>query len=108
MRERLENPEWFVGHLDDGPLAIWKSENPKMEIVELALGICLTRVLWSPRGKLMEYDEIIRLAERMFGLDISNYRDLKRDVFKRKREIAIFLKRLVFLIEQARDEKDVL
>ena len=106
VRERLEKPEWFAGHLDDGPLAIWKSENPKMEMAELALGICLAKVLWSPRGKLMGYDEIIKLVERVFGMKLPNYRELKRDIFGRLKDVAVFSKQLVFLIEQAKDEKD--
>lgn len=100
------NPEWFVGHLDDGPLAIWKSKNAKMEIAELALGIWLAKVMWTPEGFLMGYDEIIKLAERVFGMKLSNYRDLKRDVLKRTTDLIVFLKRLIFLIEQARDKKD--
>ena len=96
-----------MGHLDDGALAIWKSENVKMEVAELALGICLAKVLWSPRGNLMEYDEIIKLMEQGFGMKLPNYRDLKRDIFERKKEVVVFLKQLVFLIERARDEKDV-
>ena len=100
------NPEWFVGHLDDGPLAIWKSKNAKMEIAELALGIWSAKVMWTPEGFLMGYDEIIKLAERVFGMKLSNYRDLKRDVLKRSTDLVVFLKRLISLIEQARDKKD--
>ena len=95
-----------MGHLDDGALAIWKSENVKMEVAELALGICLAKVLWSPRGNLMEYDEIIKLMEQVFGMKLPNYRDLKRDIFGRLKDVAVFSKQLVFLIEQAKDEKD--
>ena len=54
----------------------------------------------------MEYREVIRLVERAFGVKISNHRELKRDIFKRTHELVIFLKRLIFLIEQERDKKD--
>ena len=55
----------------------------------------------------MEYDEIIKLMEQVFGKKLPNYRELKRDIFERKKEGVVFLKQLVFLIERARDEKDV-
>lgn len=70
-------------------------------------GICnLAKVLRTPDGMLMEYREVIRLAERAFGVKISNHRELKRDIFKRTNELVIFLKRLIFLIEQERDKKE--
>ena len=69
------------------------------------LGIYLAKVLRTPDGMLMEYREVIRLAERAFGVKISNHRELKRDIFKRTNELVIFLKRLIFLIEQERDKK---
>lgn len=77
-----------------------------MEIAELMLGIYLAKVLHTPDGMLMEYREVIRLAERAFGVKIPNHRELKRDIFKRTNELVIFLKRLIFLIEQERDKKD--
>ena len=76
-----------------------------MEIAELMLGIYLAKVLRTPDGMLMEYREVIRLAERAFGVKISNHRELKRDIFKRTNELVIFLKRLIFLIEQERDTR---
>ena len=108
MRERLEHPEWFVKHSDDFPFVVWRSENAKMEIAEITFGICLAGVLWTPSGKLMEYNDIIRLAERIFGIKFPNHSELKRDVLKRKKDLVVFLNRLIFLIEQARDEKDAL
>ena len=105
-RERQEYPERYAGSSDDGPLAVWTSNNNKMEIAELMLGIYLAKVLRTPDGMLMEYREVIRLAERAFGVKISNHRELKRDIFKRTNELVIFLKRLIFLIEQERDKKD--
>ena len=39
-----------------------------MEIAELMLGIYLAKVLHTPDGMLMEYREVIRLAERAFGV----------------------------------------
>lgn len=100
------NPEWFVGHLDDGPLAIWKSKSAKMEIAELAMGIYLAKVMWTPMGRLMEYDEILGLAGQVFGLTFENSREFKRCVFKRTKDLVVFLTRLIFLIERAQDEKD--
>lgn len=105
-RERQEYPERYAGSSDDRPLAVWTSNNNKMEIAELMLGIYLAKVLRTPDGMLMEYREVIRLAERAFGVKISNHRELKRDIFKRTNELVIFLKRLIFLIEQERDKKD--
>ncbi|HJA14050.1 MAG TPA: hypothetical protein H9796_03070 [Candidatus Butyricimonas faecavium] len=105
-RERQEYPERYAGSSDDGPLAVWTSNNNKMEIAELMLGIYLAKVLRTPDGMLMEYREVIHLAERAFGVKISNHRELKRDIFKRTNELVIFLKRLIFLIEQERDKKE--
>ena len=99
-------PKRYAGSSDDGPLAVWTSNNNKMEIAELMLGIYLAKVLRTPDGMLMEYREVIRLAERAFGVKISNHRELKRDIFKRTNELVIFLKRLIFLIEQERDKKE--
>ena len=106
VREKLENPEWFVRHLDDVPLVIWRSENAKMEMAEIALGIYLAKVLWTPSGMLMEYNDIIQLAEQIFGIKFPNHNELKRDVLKRKKDLVVFLNRLIFLIEQMRDGKD--
>ena len=106
VRERQEKPEWFAGNSDNEPLSLWTSNNSKMEIAELMLGIYLAKVLRTPDGMVMEYREVIRLAERAFGVKISNHRELKRDIFKRTHELVIFLKRLIFLIEQERDKKD--
>ena len=106
MRERQEKPEWFAGNSDNEPLSLWTSNNSKMEIAELMLGIYLAKVLRTPDGMVMEYREVIRLVERAFGVKISNHRELKRDIFKRTHELVIFLKRLIFLIEQEREKKD--
>ena len=92
VRERLENPEWFGGHLDDRPLAIWRSKNVKMEIAELAMGIYLAKVMWTPRGELMEYGEILGLAGQVFGLNFENSREFKRCVFKRTKDLVVFRK----------------
>ena len=77
-----------------------------MEIAELMLGIYLAKVLHTPDGMLMEYREVNRLAERACGVKISYHWVLKRDIFNRTNELVIFLKRLIFLIEQERDKKD--
>ena len=106
VRERQEYPAWYAESSDNGPLAVWTSKNNKVEIAELMLGIYLARVLRTPDGMLMEYHEVIRLAERAFGVKILNHRELKRDIFSRTNELVIFLKRLIFLIEQERDKKD--
>lgn len=106
VREGLENPGWFGARLKAGPLAVWRSSSFKMEIVELALGLSLARVLWTPGGKLMEYEEIIKLLELILGIELPNYRELKREIFNRKKELTVFLKRLIFLIEQLRMERD--
>ena len=106
VREGLEYPEWFGARLKGGPLAVWRSGSFKMEIVELVLGLFLAKVLWTPGGKLMEYDEIIKLMESVLGIELPNYRELKRDIFNRKKELTVFLKRLIVLIERERDEKD--
>ena len=50
--------------------------------------------------------EGVVVAERVFGMKLPNYRDLKRDIFGRLKDVAVFSKQLVFLIEQAKDEKD--
>lgn len=106
MRERLENQQWFTGHLDEGPLACWRSKHAKMEISELLVGIYEAKVLLTPRGTLMEYDELVKLAEQVFGIALPNYRELKRDVFKRSNHVAKFMEQLVFLIEEAQRKRD--
>ena len=102
----MENPEWFEAKLKGGPLAVWRSNSFKMEIVELALGLSLAKVLWTPWGKLMEYEEIIKLLELILGIKLPNCRELKREIFNRKKELTVFLKQLIFLIEQLRKERD--
>ena len=54
-RERQEYPERYAGSSDDGPLAVWTSNNNKMEIAELMLGIYLAKVLRTPDGMLMTW-----------------------------------------------------
>lgn len=54
----------------------------------------------------MEYEEIIKLLELILGIELPNYRELKREIFNRKKELTVFLKRLIFLIEQLRMERD--
>ena len=54
-RERQEYPERYAGSSDDGPLAVWTSNNNKMEIAELMQGIYLAKVLRTPDGMLMTW-----------------------------------------------------
>ena len=108
VHKRLVHPEWFVRRSDDFPLVIWRSGNAKMEIAEMEKELKKlknTKTVGAV-NMLMEYNDIIRLAEQIFGIKLPNHGELKRDVLKRKKDLVVFLNRLIFLIEQARDEKD--
>lgn len=100
-RERYEHAEWFSGNEIEVPLVQWKVKEYKMKIAECVLGMELVREFYTPLGVLMEYGDLIAVSERIFGVELSNYRSLKSEILKRKKNVTPFLSQMIAAIELA-------
>lgn len=91
---------------DDGKkraLLMWQTEDVQTKVLELLIGLEALGEFYSPQGKLLEFHELVAIAEEVLGIRIKNYRQLKNRILGRYREETI-LDKLVRLIERVRKE----
>ena len=106
LRERMCDPERFRKNDEKkSALLFWRTENIQTKVVELLIGFEALAEFYSPRGELLEFHELVDIAEQVLGIQIKNFRQLKSRVLGRYREETI-LDKLMRLIEQARKDKD--
>ena len=79
----------------------WKTENVLTKVMELLIGFEALEEFYSPTGKLLEFCELVAIAEQVLGIQIKNYRQLKSRVLKRYKEETV-LDQLERLIEKLR------
>ena len=101
FRERACNPERFrVGGEKREPLLYLQTK-----VVELLIAFEALKEFYSPRGILLEFHELVAIAEQVLGIRIKNFRQLKKTVLDRGKSV-VLLKQLERLIEQVRDGMD--
>lgn len=103
-REHAEHPEWFETKPEKAapPELVWvgNRENVKMAVMELLVGLYLAKVLYLPIGEPAGLADVVRWGERWFGVDLSNYSSLKRNIFMRKKMVTVFLEQLKKVLEE--------
>ena len=106
FRERACNPERFlVGGEKREPLMYWQTKDVQTKVVELLIAFEALKEFYSPRGILLEFHELVAIAEQVLGIRIKNFRQLKKTVLDRGKSV-VLLKQLERLIEQVRDGMD--
>lgn len=82
---------------------MWQTEDVQTKVLELLIGLEALGEFYSPQGKLLEFHELVAIAEQVLGIRIKNYRQLKNKILGRYREETV-LDKLVRLIERVRKE----
>ena len=101
FHERMDNPARFLKNKEKKVLVYWKTENVQTKVMELLIGFEALEEFYSPTGKLLEFCEVVAIAEQVLGIQIKNYRQLKSRVLKRYKEETV-LDQLERLIEKLR------
>ena len=91
----------FLKNKEKKVLVYWKTENVQTKVMELLIGFEALEEFYSPTGKLLEFCELVAIAEQVLGIQIKNYRQLKSRVLKRYKEETV-LDQLERLIEKLR------
>ena len=73
---------------------IGQRDGVKMSLVELLTSLHLSGLLYRRTGEPAELVDVIRWGERSFGVELSNYTSLKRNLFSRKKTVTVFLDQL--------------
>ena len=103
FHEKMDNPERFLKNKEKKALVYWKTENVLTKVMELLIGFEALEEFYSPTGKLLEFCELVAIAEQVLGIQIKNYRQLKSRVLKRYKEETV-LDQLERLIEKLRTQ----
>ena len=101
FHERMDNPARFLKNEGKEALVFWQTKNVSTKVIELLIGFEALEEFYSPTGKLLEFCELVAIAEQVLGIQIKNYRQLKSRVLKRYKEETV-LDQLERLIEKLR------
>lgn len=104
-RERGDCRKTDDGRKEPRVIVRWKSEKYKMMIMELIEGLVLVDELYSPVGDALGEKELVVMLKEVFGVDISNYQQLRDQFFERTRELTPFLKRMIAAILKEADSR---
>ena len=89
----LEHPERFLTFPDENPpLARWNGKIS--ELLEYSLAPWFAGKLLKPSGEPMDYVEIIKLIEILYGIKVPGAYDRKTEILSRQKP-AVFLEKLV-------------
>lgn len=102
-RERGDCRKTDDGGKEPRVMIRWKSTKYKMIIMELIEGLVLVDELYSPVGDALGEKELVAMLKEVFGVDISNYQQLRDQFFERTRELTPFLKRMIAAILKEAD-----
>ena len=105
FHERMHNPTRFQKIEEKKVLLYWQTENVQTKVVELLIGFEALGEFYSPKGKLLEFHELVTIAEQILGILIKNFRQLKNRALRRYKEETV-LDQLERLIGQLRDGMD--
>ena len=103
FHEKMDNPERFLKNEGKEALVFWQTKNVSTKVIELLIGFEALEEFYSPTGKLLEFCELVAIAEQVLGIQIKNYRQLKSRVLKRYKEETV-LDQLERLIEKLRTQ----
>ena len=103
FHEKMDNPERFLKNKEKKALVYWKTENVLTKVMELLIGFEALEEFYSPTGKLLEFCELVAIAEQVLGIQIKNYRQLKSRVLRRYKEETV-LEQVERLIEKLRTQ----
>ena len=95
---------WFQKNEEKKVLVYWQTENVQTKVMELLIGFEALEEFYSPTGKLLEFCELVAIAEQVLGIQIKNYRQLKSRVLKRYKEETV-LDQMERLIEKLREQE---
>ena len=101
FHERKDNPVRFQKNEEKKVLVYWQTENVQTKVIELLIGFEALGEFYSPTGKLLEFCELVAIAEQVLGIRIKNFRQLKSRVLKRYKEETV-LDQMEKLIERLR------
>ena len=86
FHERKDNQVRYQKNEEKKVLVYWQTENVQTKVMELLIGFEALGEFYSPTGKLLEFCELVAIAEQVLGIQIKNYRQLKSRVLKRYKE----------------------
>ena len=69
-------------------------ERVKMLVMELLVPLHLSGLFYRRTGEPAELVDVVRWGERSFGVELSNYTSLKRNLLSRKKTVTVFLDQL--------------
>lgn len=101
FHEKMDNPERFLKNKEKKALVYWKTENVLTKVMELLIGFEALEEFYSPTGKLLEFCELVAIAEQVLGSRSKIIWQLKSRVLKRYKEETV-LDQLERLIEKLR------
>ena len=101
FHERMDNPMRFQRNEEKKVLLYWQTENVLTKVMELLIGFEALGEFYSPTGKLLEFHELVAIAEQVLGIRIKNFRQLKSRVLRRYKEETV-LDQMERLIEKLR------
>jgi hypothetical protein len=101
----LAHPDRFLEFpSENSPLAHWNG--PIAEIIELSIGPQASGRLQHPSGRPMNYEESIKLLEKIFGITIADPYDRRGKILDRQKNTRFQDEmRLVFLQEAKKRSK---
>ena len=98
FHERMDNPARFLKNEGKEALVFWQTKNVS------TIGFEALGEFYSPTGKLLEFRELVAIAEQVWGIRIKNFRQLKSRVLKRYKEKTV-LDQMERLIEKLREQE---
>ena len=104
FHERMDNPARFLKSEGKEALVFWQTKNVSTKVIELLIGFEALGEFYSPTGKLLEFCELVAIAEQVLGIRIKNFRQLKSRVLKRYKEKTV-LDQMARLIEKLREQE---
>ena len=97
-RERAEFSERFTKRPDKGErvelVLMGQRERVKMSVMELFASLHLSGLFYRTTGEPAELVDVVLWGERSFGVKLSNYTSLKRNLLARKKTVTVFLDQL--------------
>ena len=104
FHERMDNPARFLKNEGKEALVFWQTKNVSTKVIELLIGFEALGEFYSPTGQLLEFRELVAIAEQVWGIRIKNFRQLKSRVLKRYKEKTV-LDQMERLIEKLREQE---
>ena len=82
FHERMDNPARFLKNEGKEALVFWQTKNVSTKVIELLIGFEALGEFYSPAGKLLEFSELVAIAEQVRSIRIKNVRQFLSRVLK--------------------------